>query len=288
MLRLILFMQLKSKLGLGTVQFGIAYGISNTTGKTTTAEVKQILSVAAANGINMIDTAAAYGNAEAVLGENKLDNFEIVSKYMAPVAGELIEKQLLKTLADLSVSVLHGYLAHRPMDIISNPMQWEELKNLQVKGLVKKIGFSLNRPEELDELLNKGFVPDIIQVPFNYLDNRFESWMKSLKKNGCEIHTRSAFLQGLFFTAPGSLPNFFEKVKPVLTKLQSLPISLPGALLNFVLQKKFIDKVIVGVENAHQLQQNLSAVEKGMKDTLPVPEEIMPESILMPSNWPQL
>ena len=54
------------------------------------------------------------------------------------------------------------------------------------------------------------------------------------------------------------------------------------------MQKTFIDKVIVGVENAQQLQQNLSAIETGMKDTLPVIEEIMPASILMPSSWPQL
>lgn len=280
-------MQLKSKLGLGSVQFGIPYGISNTDGQTTPAEVGEILSVASINGINTIDTASSYGNAESVLGENRLDNFQIVSKYMNPPRGVLIEKQLLKTLSDLRVNSLYGYLAHQPIEILNSPAQWEELKTFQLKKLVKKIGFSLNRPEELDTLLNKGYIPDIIQVPFNYLDNRFETMMNMLKQKECEIHTRSVFLQGLFFRDPCNLPRYFDLVKPVLSKLQSLELFLPGALLSFVAEKSFIDKVILGVENKQQFLQNLSAMETGVKYALPVLEDFIPENILTPSNWPK-
>ncbi len=278
-------MQLKSKLGLGSVQFGVNYGISNTQGQTSSAEVKNILSFALETGITTIDTASGYGSAEKILGENELDNFQVISKYILPSPEGKIAVQLLKTLADLKIKSLYGYMAHRPMEIINNPGEWEQLKSLKEQGLIKKIGFSLNMPSELSALLEKGFEPDIIQAPFNYLDTRFENAMKRLKESGCEIHSRSAFLQGLFFRPASSLPDFFEGVKPILTKLQSIKFSLPGALLRFVLEKDFIDKVIIGVENVIQLKQNLADIDNA--SLLPVEAYHVPENILMPFNWPK-
>ena len=90
---------LANKLGLGTVQFGLPYGISNANGQTSAEEVKAILQAAAQHGISLLDTASAYGNAEAVLGKNDLRNFRIVSKYITPVAENSIEQQLQQFVA---------------------------------------------------------------------------------------------------------------------------------------------------------------------------------------------
>ncbi|MES2847641.1 MAG: aldo/keto reductase [Bacteroidota bacterium] len=273
------------KLGLGTVQFGLPYGINNSAGQTTAEEVTRILQAASEHNITFLDTAAAYGNAEAVLGKNDLLPFSIISKYITPATNRSVEQQLQKTLYELAVKKLYGYLAHRPSEILQDNDQWKVLKDLQEKGLVEKVGFSLNSTEELSELLKKDFAPDIIQVPYNYFDNRFENLMIELKERGCEVHTRSAFLQGLFFKDVNILPSFFDTVKPLIKRVQQQTTNISGALLHYVVAKPFIDKVIIGVENEQQLHINIRDLKLGIeldKNTTKIPEQI-----LMPSNWPK-
>lgn len=276
---------LSHKLGLGTVQFGLPYGISNTSGQTTAEEVHKILHAASEHGIDVLDTASAYGNAEAVLGKNDLNKFKIVSKYITPSQGKSIREQLQQSLNDLHTEKLYGYLAHRPAEILNDATQWKALKDFQQQGLVEKAGFSLNTAEELKALLDKNFIPDLIQVPYNYFDNRFEYLMQKLKEKGCEIHTRSAFLQGLFFKDANTLPSFFDIAKPLIKKVQQQTHNIAGALLHFVAAKPFIDKVIIGVENAQQLLINIRDLKLGIE--LEENTVAIPEQILMPSNWPK-
>jgi aryl-alcohol dehydrogenase-like predicted oxidoreductase len=274
-----------SKLGIGTVQFGLPYGISNTNGQTSAEEVSKILQVGAEHGVNLLDTASAYGNAETVIGKNDLTKFNLVSKYITPTADNTIEKQLHSSIYHLQLKNLYGYLAHRPAEILNDKLQWKILKDFQQKGLVEKVGFSLNTTDELQALLNKEFIPDLIQVPYNYFDNRFENLMQQLKERGCEIHTRSAFLQGLFFKDANTLPSFFDIVKPLIKRVQQQTTNISGALLHFAVAKPFIDKVIIGVENAQQLHINIRDLKLGIeldKNTITIPEQI-----LMPSNWPK-
>lgn len=276
---------LNHKLGLGTVQFGLPYGISNTTGQTPAEEVSRILQTAAEHGITILDTASAYGNAEAVAGKNDLSSFSIVSKYFTPSPGKSIEAQLQQSLKDLQVNKLYGYLAHRPADILNDAGQWRILQSFQQKELVQKIGFSLNTTEELQALLDKNIMPDLIQVPYNYFDNRFENLMIALKEKGCEIHTRSAFLQGLFFKDTNTLPSFFDTVKPLIKRVQQQTKNISGALLHFVAAKPFIDTIIIGVENAQQLLINARDLQLGIE--LQKNTTWIPADILMPSNWPK-
>lgn len=273
------------KIGLGTVQFGLPYGISNRSGQTSSEEVSDILNIARQKGIKILDTASAYGNAEKILGQSDLATFKVVSKFMPPESGSSISNQLKKSLDDLGILSLYGYLAHRPGDLAQNLYQWEELLSLKERGKVQKIGFSLNTPVELETLLKKGTNPDIIQVPFNYFDRRFKDLMMDLRNNGCEIHTRSTFLQGLFFVDASELDSHFDEVLSLLKNLQQSVKNLPGALLNFVLNQPFVDTVIVGVENSKQFIQNLESFT--MFDPLPELQQSISESILVPSNWPK-
>jgi aryl-alcohol dehydrogenase-like predicted oxidoreductase len=276
---------LNHKIGLGTVQFGVPYGISNSTGQTKPEEVSKILQYAIANGILVIDTASAYGNAEQVLGENDLSKFNIVSKYITPSAGKSIEEQLQHTLTHLQVKKLYGYLAHRPVEILEDASQWKTIKDFQQKELVEKIGFSLNTPEELQALLDKNFIPDLIQVPYNYFDNRFENLMNRLKDKGCEIHTRSVFLQGLFFKDSNTLPDFFSTIKPLIKNVQQQTKNVSGALLRFAASKAFIDTVIIGVENKQQFQTNIN--DLNIEFELDKNNTKISEKILMPMYWPK-
>lgn len=279
-------MDLCKKLGLGTVQFGMDYGIANTFGRTSEDEVERILNFAHKNGIAYLDTASAYGEAEEVLGKNDISGFRTVSKFMPPEKGGTVEQELNKTLERLHVRSIYGYLAHRPEALLKDKEQWKELRNLKETGKVKKIGFSLNRPEELDLLLALGMHPDLIQVPYNFFDRRFKTQMFAMKNEGCEIHTRSAFLQGLFFKDVEELPNHFEVVKENIEALRSEHgENLSGALLKFVFDQDFIDAVIVGVNHLGQLKQNMENYKTA--NTIDLAVANIPETILMPSLWPK-
>lgn len=281
-----LFLDLKLKIGLGTVQFGLDYGISNENGKTPKKEVKRILEIAQNEGINTLDTAFSYGDAEAVLGSIGVENFKVVSKFLPEQdLNNSIEEQLKKTLSRLKINSIYGYLAHRPVDILDNPDQWKLLKRFKEQGNLNKIGFSLNDPNELEHLLEKNFVPDLVQVPFNYFDRRFEVVIKQLHSHGCEIHSRSTFLQGLFFKDPETLPTYFEEVKGLLQEVKNSTNNIVGSLLRFVLEKPFIDKVIVGVESKDQLFENLNFLE--IAERLPEKDFKISNSILNPSKWPK-
>ncbi|AWA28650.1 aldo/keto reductase [Flavobacterium magnum] len=279
-------MQLKSKIGLGTVQFGIPYGVTNHHGQTPPDEVGRILDYASAQSIDTLDSASAYGNAEEVLGQNDLSGFKMVSKFLSAENSQPIRTQFSKTLENLKTDALYGYLAHRPLALLDNPSEWETLQRLRSENKVQKIGFSLNAVNELELLLDKNHIPDLIQVPFNYFDKRFAALMQDLKSKGCEIHTRSAFLQGLFFADTTKLPEFFTEAKPHISALQQqFGGNLSGALLKYTLSLPYIDKVIMGVENLSQLKNNLS----GIDSTPDLPEFInsISETVLMPSNWPK-
>jgi aryl-alcohol dehydrogenase-like predicted oxidoreductase len=280
-------MNLINKIGLGTAQFGMVYGIANESGQTSATEVKNILEYASIHNINFIDTASAYGNAEDILGINDLIGFKVISKYMPPSENGSIEDQFKNSLNKLNLNALYGYLAHRPLDLLNNKKQWGQLMSLKENGKIEKIGYSLNQPDELNQLLNKGMIPDLIQVPFNYFDNRFKNLMMDLKIKGCEIHTRSTFLQGLFFIDADQLHYHFNPVKEVLRELQSkFRDCLSGALLKYVLSLDYVDIVIMGVENKIQLINNLakfSEIAKLEPMNLNIGKEI-----LMPSMWPKM
>lgn len=272
------------RLGIGTVQFGVNYGISNNTGQTTLAEVSKILSLASENGINILDTASAYGESEKVLGAFDLSNFKVVSKFLPPDNDVLIEKQLFKSLKNLKVDSLYGYLAHRASDVIENPDQWIELQTLKQKGLVQKIGFSFNLPEEVDNIVKLKMYPDLIQVPYNYFDNRFEKYIELFKSMGCEVHTRSAFLQGLFFLDQEKLMTNFSFIAPIIKSLQEKHKDmLSGALLNYCFSNQSIDHIIIGLNDSKQLSDNLEA----MKNAQPLTKLLieMPDYITTPSKW---
>jgi aryl-alcohol dehydrogenase-like predicted oxidoreductase len=58
-----------SKLILGTVQFGLEYGVNNQKGIPSSNEIKKILDFAFKRKINILDTAEAYGNSQERIGE---------------------------------------------------------------------------------------------------------------------------------------------------------------------------------------------------------------------------
>ena len=257
------------------------YGISNQNTETNSQEVKEILNFSNLNKIDSIDTAFAYGKSEEVLGQCDLGKFKITSKFTSQNS---IEKQFSLSLRRLKLKNIYAYLAHQPREVSTS--DWSFLNKLKDQSKVKKIGFSFNETSEVDQIMKNGFIPDIVQVPFNYLDNRFEDKIKELKsKYNVEIHTRSAFLQGLFFMNPNTLSTFFNPLKNDLKHISNFD-NKAGSLLKYVISKDFIDKVVIGVNNLSQLEQNINQMQTA-QILDPIVSGNTLNECLNPSKWPK-
>ena len=216
------------KIGVGTVQFGLDYGISNASGRTPVAEARRILDLADRKGIRVLDTAALYGQSEEVLGQNLPEGhtFAIVTKTpkFDPSRGaheeaERLEAVFRQSLRRLRQPCIDGLLIHRATDLLTNggKQLFDSMVSLRERGLVRKIGASVYSAVEIEELLSR-YRLDLMQVPVSILDQRLiqGGHLSSLKKAGVEVHARSVFLQGLLLMQPDSLPAHFAGVRGLL------------------------------------------------------------------------
>lgn len=273
------------KLVLGTVQFGLQYGV-NSAGRPSQKAVKSILEEAAKGGITTLDTSSAYGNSEEVLGESITTSgqFKIVSKY--PKGETPVDEMFNGSLKRLKVDQLYGYLLHHFEVYKNNPAIWDEFVVLKETSKVQKIGFSLYTPEELELILKNGSPFDLIQVPFNIFDKRFLPYMKDLHEMDVEIYVRSTFLQGLFFKDRNALPEKLLPMKKYLLQLdyfsQKSGLSISEIALNYNLQNPYIDGVLIGVDNIEQLHMNLNSVKE---TPVNIEIEVKEQELLNPVNW---
>jgi len=257
------------KLAIGTVQFGLDYGITNHSGQVAIDEVKDILDYAKTNNIDTLDTAARYGNSEQVLGEVGVNNYRIITKTTPLKNGvDRVIKGFYQSLDNLNIGQVDGLLIHNIDDVKDKRFGdlFHKLNELKEEGLINKIGFSTYTPDQVDFLL-ENFDFDLIQVPFNIFDTRLieGGQLQALKKKNIEIHARSIFLQGVLLDFD-NLSSYFSKWKKQFDKYQSTVeksgLSLLEYALNFTLNVQEIDKILVGVNSADQLKEIVQAKKK--------------------------
>lgn len=259
----------RQKIGLGSVQWGLQYGVSNTSGQTSDREITSILSSAHAHGVDTIDTACLYGDAEGKLGQQRLDSFRIISKTPrcasivdAGMAFNFLHNSIHQSLGKLGISKLYGYLVHQADDLLGpkGPMIVDALRQLKEQGLADKVGVSVYSKEQLDAITGF-FIPDLIQVPVNVIDQRLikNGALKRMKDLGVEIHARSAYLQGLLLMPLSQVPAYFDPVRPLLNRwhqrIQVQKLSPAQAAIAFVRDIEEIDQIIIGVENTLQFEE---------------------------------
>jgi len=266
------------KLGIGTVQFGLDYGISNTSGKTSLKEVQSILKLATENGVDVLDTAPFYGDSESVIGRclPEQNRFRIITKtpcfkrsrYTA-ADGNTIKSAFYESLERLRLSSVAGLLIHHADNALAEGGEflYDVLHELKSKGLVEKIGVSVYNGEQIDKLLDL-YDFELIQVPVNVLDQRLVKGgeLKKLKNKGIEIHARSVFLQGLLLMDPDTIHPFFNEIRLLLQKYQKFlclnGLSFVEGAIGFVKEITEIDHIIVGVNNLKQLKDNVQSFDR--------------------------
>lgn len=287
------------RLALGTVQFGLNYGVANTLGRVKDAEASQILRVAESRHMDMLDTAIAYGDSESVLGRIGVDKWSVVTKLPAVPNGcanvaEWINGQIESSMKRLCVSQLHGVLLHSPNQLLESmgAHLYEALQSLKTQNLTKKIGVSVYGVEELDAL-TRAYDFDLIQAPLNIFDRRLveSGWAHRLRCAGVELHTRSAFLQGLLLMPPSRRPEKFKRWADTWERwdawLAELSLTPMQACLRYLNSIPEVDKFIVGVDTVDQLQEVLDSVE-GSLSVLPEFNALHDDRLLNPARWGEL
>lgn len=295
---------MSNKLCLGTVQFGMKYGIKNEIGrKPSKKECFSILEEAIASGIQYIDTAYAYGKAEELLGQFQIaqNDVYIISK-LRPNILECVQYSIEQSIVNevrgslnrMNLKLIDGFLLHSENHIFEKKIICG-LQLAKEQGYVKNIGVSVYTPQKAFYAVQSGIF-DYVQIPYNVLDQRLDQagFFELAKKQQVTVFARSAFLQGLLLMDINKIPPKLQKAVPYINDFsniaRSFGFSRYEAALLFSYCHEGIDKVVFGVDTVEQLKLNLNVIKKktlftSCFRTLKGYFKDIDKSILDPSLW---
>jgi aryl-alcohol dehydrogenase-like predicted oxidoreductase len=264
----------QERIALGTVQFGLNYGIANFLGQVTLDQSTQTLDFAKKNGIRTLDTAVSYGQSESILGSYGVSDWDVITKIPAipeniqDIQGWVIDK-VECSLKRLNLTRIYGIMLHEPDQILEYQGKsiFEALNFLKNNNICEKIGLSIYDIAKVEEYVS-AYDIDLVQAPLNIFDRRLidPAVLHMLKKRDIEIHARSIFLQGLLLLKKGSVIDRFSHSKKLFDEwyswLNQENIDPVEACLKFVLQIKEIDRIVIGVQDVGQLQNIILIANK--------------------------
>ena len=289
-----------SALGLGTVQFGMPYGVANRGERTPHDELAAIIELAARSAIGVLDTAALYGESERMLGAAlpAAHPFRIVTKTPVFAGAEAVPGALAaafeRSLANLGQDRLYALLVHDADDLLKpgGDALWKAMDSLRQQGLIEKAGVSVYTAGQTDAVLER-FEPGLVQLPVSIVDQRLvqSGHLSALKRRGIEIHARSVLLQGLLLMRPEERPAYFSRFDSEISGfnrfLERYGMTPLEAALAFVADLDEIDVALVGVTTRAQLRACLGA----FRPSRPARPDFSgaacrSESLLNPALWP--
>lgn len=302
-----------ARLTLGTVQLGLPYGIANATGMPAGDEVREVLAVACDAGVTHVDTARAYGESEARIGEllppNYLDRVTVITK-LDPLAGLPADAPVpaVRAAVDQSLDLSLFALRRRRLDVLMlhrhahaqawGGAAWDRLLEKRREGLIGTLGVSVVNEREATEALAD---PDVgyLQCPVNLLDHRWRSagFLATIaQRPDVIVHARSALLQGLLTLPAVRWPRVegidAARISRTLDELQT-EFGREGRVdlcLAYVAALPWVTSIVVGSETAAQLRTNLDLVRR---DTLTAAQVArvdaafapLPDTLLDPARW---
>ena len=255
-----------SSLALGTVQFGLDYGIANKSGKVSYNEARKIVDFVAKKGVNVFDTAKAYGDSEKVLGKILNKPVYLISKIKSDEFDNL-EFNVDGSLKNLSTNYLFGLLLHDSKKLFKWRKEYsKKIDLLKEKEKIKYFGVSIYTDEEFDLAVKNSSIK-IIQIPFNIFDQRAikHNWFEKAKENNKLLVIRSVFLQGLLLMDKNDIPSCLQEAKEYIAKLndivKQLKVSKESFLFNFIKYYAKDSIVLFGCDNLSQAKKKYSGIQ---------------------------
>lgn len=247
----------------------------------------------------MLDTAAAYGDSEAILGRADISQWQVITKIPSLKSSDSIQiearvrEHVEHSLDRLRINHLHAVLAHDPSDLSGSRGEHlsSALSALKDEGRVMKIGGSVYSPDDCLSIVD-GFSPDIIQAPFNVFDQRLvkSGYASAIAKSGGEFHARSIFLQGLLLMSREQRPVSFDPWQNLFAQLDTRArragLSHLAYCLGFALARADIARCVVGVDGVDQLSEVVEACKRGLFDDINVEGLATDDAALIdPRRW---
>ena len=267
-----------SQFSLGTVQLGLSYGVANDSGKPSREQAHELLRCAVEGGVNSIDTAAAYGDSEEVIGSFLEDCPEterlLITTKIADFdhsSEQALERSIREKTAEgkrrLGLPQIPILMLHHSKDFTENPEGvLRVLEALRAEGEVRRIGISLYEEDDFAQVAASSF--DAVQIPQNIFDWRLitSGKLSALTEAKKIIFVRSVFLQGLVFKTPDTLSETMAFCAPALQKFRTFceryQMSPAALAASFVLSLPGVTSLVLGCETVEQVRQNLTLIEQ--------------------------
>ncbi|HSD38941.1 MAG TPA: aldo/keto reductase [Rhodocyclaceae bacterium] len=260
-------------IALGTVQFGLDYGLTNSGGQISDREAQRILQAAQEMGVGWLDTAAAYGNAEERLGSMLAgeSHFSICSKTLPTPQGQSVlgsaQRSLDTSLTRLRRDNVDALLIHAAGDLlgVEGDALWSWMVSARAQGMAHSLGISVYDADEIEAVLQR-CTPDWIQLPCSLLDQRLveAGVVAKLSSLGIKLQARSLLLQGVVSVAPDDLPEPLMTLHEPLLRLRRAAGRLGIGAIDMALAwaaAQEIDLAVLGVTTVDELKQCVEAFQ---------------------------
>lgn len=268
-----------SEIAFGGVEIGLPYGIGVKWEEDMLPErdAVQLLLTALDSGLNFFDTARLYGVSENIMGKafaGRRDEIVLCTKcrHFRDDKGNLpndetlrkiIHQSLEESLKALRTDYIDLYMLHQgDMEILDRDVIAEEMQQLKAKGMVRSIGVSTYSAEESKKVIAAA-VWNVVQLPFNLMDQRQQSLFSLAEENGVGIVVRSVLLKGLLSNRGTGLHPMLAPVEKHIQQYQGLLsndfTNLPGLAVKFALSFPQVSSVLVGIDKPDYLKQSLAA-----------------------------
>ena len=296
-----------SVLSLGTVQLGLNYGINNADGKPSQETANAILDCAMAKGIKALDTAAAYGDSEVVIG-NWLKTVPVEQRPFICTKAKTLNHDSLQTIRDdlqrtvaesqkrLGLEQLPLLMLHNCDDYLKDPDNVRQVfEELKASGDIRFAGTSAYSRHDYGVIAESGF--DAVQIPLNIFDwvQIDNGGLQKLEDAGMMVFVRSVYLQGLVFQKPDELDPRMNFAYDTLVKFRALcdkyQMSPAVLALSFALSVPGITSLVLGSEKVEQVEQNVALLDQVQILSAEQMAEIhdnfvdTPEIVLSPFMW---
>lgn len=299
-----------SGLAIGTVSLGLDYGLPDPSGfgKPSEHDAVNLLRTAAEKGINLYDTAPAYGDAERLLGLafGNRDDIYVATKISVPLdsAGKRlhgkalsfeIRESLVTSLNRLDREVLDIVQIHNATtELLAEGEIQSILLEARKDGLVRFVGASVYGEPAASAVVSSGAF-QVLQVAVNLLDQRmFKEVLPAASRAKIGVLARSALLKGVLSSKAASLPQALARLRSASDRareaLEATWEGLPSMALRYCMSRPEISATLAGTRTISELHDAIAAANAG-----PLPDPLLArtpalalndEALLDPSTWP--
>ncbi|GAB3904024.1 aldo/keto reductase [Mucilaginibacter boryungensis] len=269
-----------SEIAFGGVEIGIPYGIgvNSEADMLSRDEAVSLLHEALDKGINFFDTARLYGESEAIMGEafhDRRDRLVLATKCKHfknndgqipsyQVLKKIIESSLEESLGLLKTDYVDVFMLHQAdLEILANDDVKEIFTKLKDTGKVRAIGASTYTSAETKRAIEKGW--DVIQLPFNLMDQQQADNFNFAEEKGTGIVVRSVLMKGLLSDKGRGLHPALQQVEQHIGKYRELLTDeipeISTLATKFALSFKQVSAVLVGIDRSEYLNRALHSVD---------------------------